>query len=149
MTSIELGSVTVTRLMEWTGPVMTVDAFFPDVDQQIWDANKHWLAPDFWRPADDAHPVTLQTWLLRSDGKNILIDTGAGRGKQRPTNPAFDQLDTDLLEPLADVGLQPDDIDIVVNTHLHIDHVGWNTIQQDGEWTSTFPNATYLFPGQT
>lgn len=148
MNSIDLGAVTVTRLVEWTGPVLTVDAFFPDVAPAIWTDNQDWLAPDFWRPADGAHPVALQSWLLCSEGRNILIDTGGGNGKSRPGNPAFDQLDTRLLEPLAAAGLQPDDIDLVVNTHLHVDHVGWNTIQHDGEWVPTFRNATYLLPEQ-
>jgi len=143
---MQLGAITVTRLVEWTGPVLTVDAFFPDVERQVWVDNQDWLAPDFWRPADGAHPVTLQSWLLRSNGRNILIDTGGGNGKDRPTNPAFHHLDTDLLGPLAAEGLRPDDIDMVVNTHLHIDHVGWNTVQHDGEWAPTFRNATYLFP---
>lgn len=148
MSSVELGAVTVTRLVEWTGPVLTVDAFFPDVDHQTWVDNRSWLAPDFWRPVDNAYPVTLQSWLLRSDGQNVLIDTGGGNGKSRPTNPAFDHLDTGYLGQLAAAGLEPGDINLVVNTHLHIDHVGWNTVQHDGEWIPTFPNARYLFPKQ-
>lgn len=128
MSTVELGAVTITRLMEWNGPILTVDAFFPDLDRTAWDDNRAWLAPDFWRPADDAHPVALQSWLLRSDGRNILVDTGGGSGKSRPANPVFDHLDTDLLAALDAVGLRPEDIDVVVNTHLHVDHVGWNTV---------------------
>ncbi len=146
MTGLELGAVGVTRLIEWTGPVLTVDAFFPDVEHHTWAENQNWLAPDFWRPADRAHPVALQSWLLRSEGQNILIDTGGGNGKSRPSNPAFDQLATGYLEQLAAAALAPEDIDLVVNTHLHVDHVGWNTVQQDGQWVPTFPNATYLLP---
>lgn len=146
MNSIELGEVTVTRLMEWHGPVLTVDAFFPDLARTTWLENEHWLAPDFWRPSDDANPVALQSWLLRSEGRNILIDAGGGNGKSRPANPAFDDLDTDFIGQLGAAGLRPEDIDLVVNTHLHVDHVGWNTLRRDGEWVPTFPNATYLFP---
>lgn len=144
--SVQLGAVNVTRLIEWTGPVLTVDEFFPDVDQQTWVDNQSWLAPDFWRPADNAFPVTLQSWLLRSADQNILIDTGGGNGKPRPSNPAFDHLDNPYLEQLAAAGLAPADINLVVNTHLHIDHVGWNTVWHDGGWVPTFPNARYLFP---
>lgn len=146
MTRLQIGSVMVTRLVEWVGPVLTVGAFFPDVEHRVWVEHQELLAPNFWNPADDTHPVTLQSWLVQSGGRNILVDTGGGAGKSRPTNLAFDHMTTDLPRALAAAGLALDDIDVVVNTHLHIDHVGWNTIQQDGGWTPTFRNATYLFP---
>ncbi|WP_156494550.1 MBL fold metallo-hydrolase, partial [Erythrobacter sp. HI0019] len=75
-----------------------------------------------------------------------LVDTGAGNGKQRPGIPIFGDLDTGFLSRLADAGYSPEDIDTVFCTHLHIDHVGWNTHLQDGEWVPTFPNATYCLP---
>lgn len=146
MNRIDLGPVTITRVLEWAGPVSTVDEFFPDVPRTTWTDNQDWLAPHFWRPHDNAHPVALQSWLVHSQGRNILIDTGAGNDKTRPTNPTFDHLNTNYLEQLATVGLQPDDIDVVVNTHLHIDHVGWNTVKHSDAWTPTFRNATYFLP---
>lgn len=76
----------------------------------------------------------------------VLVDTGAGNGKHRPGIPIFGDLDTGFLSRLADAGYSPEDIDTVFCTHLHIDHGGWNTHLQDGEWVPTFPNATYCLP---
>ncbi|WP_233158086.1 MBL fold metallo-hydrolase [Actinokineospora bangkokensis] len=64
----------------------------------------------------------------------------------RPTLPRFDHLDTDYLDRLAAAGVRPEDVDVVVNTHLHLDHVGWNTRAEGAAWVPTFPNATYLIP---
>lgn len=142
--TIELGNVAVTRVREWEGPVAPVDVVIPDGDPRVWEDNRSWLVPDFWTPDDNAYHACLQTWVLKSDGRTILIDTGAGNGRARPNMPAFDHLHTDFLTDLAMAGVQPADVDLVINTHLHIDHVGWNTIDQDGDWIPTFPNATYL-----
>jgi glyoxylase-like metal-dependent hydrolase (beta-lactamase superfamily II) len=87
----------------------------------------------------------LQTWVLRSQGKTILVDTGAGNGKDRPL-ATFAHLHTSFLADLAAAGVAPDEVDVVINTHLHIDHTGWNTRLEEGQWVPTFPNATYLMP---
>ena len=88
----------------------------------------------------------MQTWLLRSEGRTILVDTGIGNDKARPAVPAWDHLLLDYLGNLQRAGVRPEDVDLVVNTHLHLDHVGWNTRLDDGTWVPTFPNATYLMP---
>lgn len=144
MHTIHVGDVSITRVLEWSGPVSTVDAVLPESDPETWQANRSWLAPDFWNPADNAYEVNLQTWLIRSGGRTILVDTGAGNFRDRPGLPAFGQLDTDLPGALAELGVAPEDVDVVVNTHLHLDHVGWNTREVDGEWVPTFPSASYL-----
>jgi glyoxylase-like metal-dependent hydrolase (beta-lactamase superfamily II) len=85
--------------------------------------------------------------VLRSQGRVIVVDTGAGNGRSRPNMPAFNDMNTDYLGALLrDAGITPEEVDIVVNTHLHGDHVGWNTVQRDGEYVPTFPNAKYLMP---
>ena len=76
----------------------------------------------------------------------ILYDTGAGNDKDRPAIPIFGNLNCDFLGRLRDAGAAPNDIDVVVCSHLHIDHVGWNTMKRDGKWVPTFPNARYLLP---
>ncbi|MFE2378043.1 MBL fold metallo-hydrolase [Streptomyces sp. NPDC059398] len=140
-----LGDVTVTRIKEFYGPVgMSPAQFFPDSSHSSWEGNLDWLAPDFWHPATDECHSAIQSWLLRSEGRTILVDTGVGNHKDRPYALVWSRLDTDYLGRLAAAGLRPEDIDIVINTHLHVDHVGWNTRLDGRDWVPTFPNATYL-----
>src|SRR5262249_44915004 len=75
----------------------------------------------------------------------ILLDTCGGNHKTRPWSPRFHMRDTPYMSRLAEAGVSPDEIDIVMCTHLHADHVGWNTVQRNGRWVPTFPNAKYLF----
>ena len=141
-----LGEVTVTRVVEWSGAVRTTREVLPDSPAEIWQQHRAELAPDFWTPDDDAYLCAIQSWVIRSGGRTVLVDTGAGNDRDRPQVPQFDHLATPFLDTLAGVGVRPEDVDVVVNTHVHYDHVGWNTHLVDGEWTPTFPNATYLIP---
>lgn len=144
--SISLGDVEITRVVEWSGPIRTARFIIPDSDEETWRRNQEWLAPDFWTPADDAYRCHIQTWVLRSEGRIILVDTGVGNDRERPQVPQFAGLRTDYLARLRAAGVEPEDVDVVVNTHIHYDHVGWNTELRDGEWVPTFPDATYLIP---
>lgn len=144
---IKLGDVSVTRVEEMHGPVgMTPEQFFPGTSEQAWRENRDLLVPDHLNPQDNIVQIAMQTWLLRSEGRTILVDTGVGNDKARPAVAAWDHLGLDYLGNLARAGVQPEDVDLVVNTHLHVDHVGWNTRLLDGEWVPTFPNAQYLMP---
>lgn len=144
--TIILGDVTVTRIEETHGPIMPTAQFFPGLPEQAWDDHREMLVPDHLGADDAMVHVAMQTWLLRSEGRTILVDTGVGNDKARPAVDAWDHLDLDYLGNLARAGVRPEDVDLVVNTHLHVDHVGWNTRLVDGAWTPTFPNATYLMP---
>ncbi|UOZ02832.1 MBL fold metallo-hydrolase [Amycolatopsis sp. WQ 127309] len=145
MQEIVLGDVTVTRITEYYGSVgMTPETFFPESPDGAWDAD--WLAPDFLDRENHVCVSAIQTWLLRSEGKTILVDTGVGNHKERPYTPVWSHLNTGFLGNLAAAGVRPEDVDLVVNTHLHVDHVGWNTYLDDRSWVPTFPNATYLVP---
>ena len=97
-------------------------------------------------PPDELNRILLglNSLFLRSDGKNILIETGLG-AKMSPRQEEVFGLsrDTNLLKGLAALGVQPEDITIVINTHLHLDHCGWNTMEKDGRLVPTFPNAEY------
>jgi len=86
----------------------------------------------------------VQTWVLkaRADHSGRY---GAGNGKARPHMPEFDHLDLPFLASLDAAGVKPADVDMVICTHAHIDHVGWNTQLEDGQWRPTFPNAEYVF----
>lgn len=144
---IVLGDVTVTRVKEYYGSVrMRPDEFFPDAPSRWWEEQRDWLAPDFYAPRTGECRAAIQTWLLRSEGRTILVDTGVGNHKHRPHAPVWDRLDTPYLDNLAAAGVRPEDVDVVVNTHLHTDHVGWNTRLDGGDWVPTFPNAKYLMP---
>ncbi len=144
---ITLGDVTITRVWEYYGSVeMTPEQFFPETSPRTWEENSSWLSPQFLDPETGIVNSAIQTWLLRSEGRTILVDTGVGNHRYRPYAPVWSYLDTDFLGNLARVGVRPEDVDIVINTHLHIDHVGWNTYLDGRDWVPTFPNATYLMP---
>jgi glyoxylase-like metal-dependent hydrolase (beta-lactamase superfamily II) len=89
-------------------------------------------------------PIALNSLLVRSMGKTILIETGVGE-KERPRGQSTPLSDGSLLEELRAVSIGPEDVDVVINTHLHADHCGWNTRESEGgEWEPTFPRARYL-----
>jgi glyoxylase-like metal-dependent hydrolase (beta-lactamase superfamily II) len=83
--------------------------------------------------------------VLKIGGKTILIDSCCGNNKIKPGRPFWTNLNTDYPERLAAAGARVDEIDLVMCTHLHHDHVGWNTLQRNGKWVPTFPNARYVF----
>ncbi|MFI5782054.1 MBL fold metallo-hydrolase [Nocardia sp. NPDC051570] len=147
MHDIVLGDVTITRITEYFGSVeMSPDTFYPESPEGAWQRHTSWLAPDFLDADANVCISAVQTWLLRSEGKTILVDTGVGNHKERPYAPVWGHRNTDFLGNLARAGVQPADVDLVINTHLHVDHVGWNTYLDDRSWVPTFPNATYLMP---
>ncbi len=147
MTNVsKIGNVEIRRVVEWVGPIRTVDVILPDTPADVWSSNEHWLAPDFHTPTDNSFRAAIQTWVLHVEGQTIVVDTGVGNNRDRPHVPPFSHLKTDFLERLDRAGVDRDDVDIVINTHIHYDHVGWNTMQIDGSWVPTFPNARYLVP---
>ena len=97
------------------------------------------------RPRAAASRLSVHSWLLKVGGKTILIDSCCGNNKDKPGRPFWHRLNEPYLERLAAAGARPEDIDMVMCTHLHHDHVGWNTMQRDGKWVPTFPNARYVF----
>ena len=143
--SIFLGDVEVTRVPEYAGKSPATPGFlFPDSSPAYWADNAGWLDPDFYDVAKGTLRTVLHTWLIRSQGMIILLDTGAGNGKERPYAPVYAHHDTAYLDNLRAAGVSPEDVDIVINTHLHVDHVGWNTRLEGRDWVPTFPNARYL-----
>lgn len=146
MEILQLGEVQVSRVAEVeNGPFTAATELIPDSDPATWQDNEAWLSPDHWDPESNQAQGCLQTFVLRSAGRTILVDTGVGNGKQRPHFPVFNELETAFLSRLAEADVRPEEVDLVVCTHLHIDHVGWNTVPRGQEWVPTFPNAEYLF----
>ncbi|MEV0310292.1 MBL fold metallo-hydrolase [Nonomuraea fuscirosea] len=146
MNELKLGDVTTVRIEEMHGPVMSTDQFFPDLPAEAWQEHRADLVPDHLDAGSAMVNSAFQTWLLRSEGRVILIDTGIGNDKALPGAAYWSNLKLGYLGHLAGAGVRPEDVDLVINTHLHVDHVGWNTRLADGAWVPTFPNATYLMP---
>ena len=140
-----IGGISVDRISEIEGPLFAPKDVFPAFDPDV--LQRHWaeLVPDHYA-ADLGRVIgTVQTYVLRTAEYTILVDTCCGNHKQRPNDPPFHNLNTAFLERLEGLGVAPGDVDLVFCTHLHVDHVGWNTKLENGGWVPTFPNATYVF----
>jgi glyoxylase-like metal-dependent hydrolase (beta-lactamase superfamily II) len=141
-----VGAATVTRVEEQVGPNdLPAGQFLPDLDRARFESHYPWLVPTHYDPVHDKLITSNHSWLIRTGTLTILLDTCAGNHKERPWLPRFHQLDLPFLERLTAAGARPEEIDIVLCTHLHADHVGWNTRLVNGRWVPTFPNARYLF----
>ncbi|MFI9269766.1 MBL fold metallo-hydrolase [Kitasatospora sp. NPDC052896] len=135
-----LGDIAVRRVDEIELPPQTGPWLLPQATKEVLD-EASWLRPDF---ADaDVPRLASHSFAVEAGGLRIVVDTGIGNAKTR-ANPAWHGLDTDFLERLTAAGFPPESVDLVITTHLHTDHVGWNTRLVDDEWAPTFPNARYL-----
>lgn len=101
-----------------------------------------WMHPHFMDEAGNLI-MSVHALVVDTGDTRIVVDTCIGNDKERNI-PAWSNLQTSFLHDLKTTGYDPDSIDIVLCTHLHVDHVGWNTRLVDGEWVPTFPNAKYL-----
>ncbi|WP_244263285.1 MBL fold metallo-hydrolase [Pusillimonas noertemannii] len=140
----QIGVVQVELVVESSGPLLHPAEIFPDSDPHTIARQGDWLSSRLYDPASDRLVICMQSFLLRSAGKIILVDTCVGDCKQR-VRPEFDEARWNWLDRLAQAGVAPEQVDIVLSTHLHVDHIGWNTHWADGRWVPTFPNARYLF----
>jgi glyoxylase-like metal-dependent hydrolase (beta-lactamase superfamily II) len=124
---------------------MPLSLIFPSVDPAAFAPHLSWLEPDHFTAATATLHLACHAFVVRHGGKIILIDTCVGCGKPRPLRPAWNtRADTLFLDGLRAAGIAPEQVDIVFCSHLHADHVGWNTVLSDGRWVPTFPNARYL-----
>lgn len=145
MHSFDIGKIRVHHIEEWQGEFAAPAELFADFDPMVFAVFKDQLPADMYLPGSNAVYAFLQSWVIESNDLTILYDTGAGNGKYRPGIPVFGNLDTPFLERLEAAGFSIDDIDVVICSHLHIDHVGWNTSANGVNWEPTFPRARYLF----
>ena len=144
MIACRCGSIEVMRIKETLGAAFPPAHLLPDLPAEAIERNLGWLAPNHYDPVKKRFVMGTHTWLLRTQKHVILVDTCIGNHKARPNSPGFDNLEQPYLERLAQAGFKPEDIDFVLCTHLHVDHVGWNTQLRDGRWVPTFPNAKVL-----
>ena len=145
MDSFSIAGLAVHRVEEFVDSTCDPMMFFPDLTPEMVARHKHWIAPQFWNAEKNTISITMQTWVLKTPHHTIVVDTCNGNHKERPNFPAAHQLNSPYLERLNAAGCAPEDVDFVLCTHMHIDHVGWNTRLENGRWVPTFPNAKYLF----
>ena len=136
------GALTLRRIVEQEAPILSPFELFGDCTQELHE-NRSWLVPRFQDATSGNLIISIQSFLIRQHGLNILVDTCGGNDKDR-TRPDFQRRKLPWLETLAAAGVAPQDINVVLCTHLHVDHVGWNTRLENGQWVPTFPNARYL-----
>jgi glyoxylase-like metal-dependent hydrolase (beta-lactamase superfamily II) len=141
---ILLGRVTLDCLVESEGPLLDPFELYPDLTREQFDAELDWLAPRFYDRASRRFVIAIQGFVLQSRGKIIVVDTCVGDCKSR-VRSEFDRRGWNWLGRLAQAGIRPEQVDYVVCTHFHVDHVGWNTRLENGKWVPTFANARYLF----
>ena len=141
----QLGPMRIEKIVEMDGMPIPAELIFPQATPEIMARGRKALDSRFIALDADALVWSFHSYVIRSPGRNILIDTCHGNDKQRPHPVEYaHMLKTDYLGNLGRIGLRPDDIDLVLCTHLHIDHVGWNTRLHNGRWVPTFPRAKYL-----
>jgi glyoxylase-like metal-dependent hydrolase (beta-lactamase superfamily II) len=144
--AIERGNLTIHRIIELQGAWFDPLTFFAGLTPHLLADNRSWLEPDALDPATGKLVMCVQSYVVRTPHRTILIDSCVGNDKDRPMIPAWSRLASKTyMSALAAAGLSVDAIDVVMCTHLHLDHVGWNTRLENGRWVPTFPNARYLF----
>jgi glyoxylase-like metal-dependent hydrolase (beta-lactamase superfamily II) len=142
--SWKVGDATISVVTE-TELVYSCETFLHEPPDAL-DPYRSWLTP--YLSDDGRFRIVVQALLVSVDGLRIIVDTCIGSGKDfGPTMADFNGLDTPFIEELVAADFVPDMVDYVICTHLHVDHVGWNTQLVDGEWVPTFPRARYIMSG--
>ena len=141
----KLGELEIHRAIESEVPIFDTFTFFPDATREVVEANKDWLMPRYIDPKTIEVILCIQSYVIKTSHHTILVDTCVGNHKSRPARPSWHMQNSPFIEELASVGVHPEEVDFVLFTNLHVDHVGWNTKLLDGRWVPTFPNAKYIF----
>ncbi|PPR77655.1 MAG: hypothetical protein CFH01_01427 [Alphaproteobacteria bacterium MarineAlpha2_Bin1] len=144
MKSLNIGKITIENIVETIG-LHKPDFLFPDLKKYQLEEQFNWLIPNFIDSETKNLIMVFQSYVIKTKNTIILVDTCVGNDKSRINRPFWHKQKTPYLEKLNDLGLNPGDIDYVMCTHLHADHVGWNTKLENNQWVPTFPNAKYIF----
>ena len=140
------GDLTIHRIIEQETTFLPALDMFPALTENLLAHNRDWLRKAGAIDADDMLILCFQSYVVRTPHHTILIDSCIGNDKPRPLRPKWNmKTDDTYLRALKAAGFSVADIDFVMCTHLHVDHVGWNTRLEGGRWVPTFPNARYLF----
>jgi glyoxylase-like metal-dependent hydrolase (beta-lactamase superfamily II) len=137
-----VGACTITSVLEEETEHIPPEFFFPDATAR--DVLEHpWVVPEF-ADADGRIAMRVQAFVIEHRRRCVLVDPCVGNMKKRPL-PFWNEKSWPFLERFADAGFTPERIDTVVHTHLHADHVGWDTRLADGAWVPTFTRARHLY----
>jgi glyoxylase-like metal-dependent hydrolase (beta-lactamase superfamily II) len=143
--SWRVGEVEITRVLEFEAALFEPAVLYPEASPELVNRHRTWLKPTLMDSASGQLVFAFHSTVIRTPSATILVDTCSGNDKERPHKLRYHRKNWPYLGNLATAGFSPDDIDYVLCTHLHADHVGWNTRLLDGRWVPTFPNARYLF----
>lgn len=142
----QLGEMVIHRIVEFESTDFEPLSFFPETTPDDWVEHKAWMQPHAMEPTSGNLILVMQAFLVRTRHHTILVDTCVGDSKPRSHRPSWHMQSRGTVPAnLAAAGVHPDQIDYVFCTHMHTDHVGWNTQLQDGRWVPTFPKAQYIF----
>jgi glyoxylase-like metal-dependent hydrolase (beta-lactamase superfamily II) len=144
MKNIQIGDITVKPVEEDPRALFDPENFLPDITREIIEAERGWMEPHFYDAPSGDLVLNVQGFVFEIDGRVILMDTCVGNDKTGRNRPSWNGGNWPWLERLRDAGYAPEDIDVVLCTHLHVDHAGWHSRLRDGVWVPTFPNAEYL-----
>lgn len=148
MQSLTLGDVTISRVVEIGRSSFPTAQMLPESDAGRIASHDRWIKPHFFDEATGDMGSRIQTWIVRTPSHTVLVDTGVGNDKERGENALWNRRSGGFLEDLRAAGVTPEQVDLVLCTHLHVDHVGWNTRLERGQWVPTFPHARYVIPGE-
>jgi len=138
----KVGRVKITKIVELE-TIGSTRFFLPQAtDQEI--RKSPWLIPHF-ATEEGRLKMSIHSLVVETPTRRIVVDTGLGNDKEGRTVPAWNNRHAPFLETMTEAGFPPDSIDTVLCTHLHVDHVGWNTRLVGGNWVPTFANARYVF----
>jgi glyoxylase-like metal-dependent hydrolase (beta-lactamase superfamily II) len=141
-----VGDFTIHRAIEQEIPFFPALELLPQLTPELLAENRTWLRQAGALDEADVLILCFQSYIVRTPHHTILIDSCIGNDKPRPARPKWHmKTDDTYMRALAAAGVTPDDIDYVMCTHLHVDHVGWNTRLENGRWVPTFPKARYVF----
>ncbi len=140
-----VGEVEITRVLEFEAALFEPAVIYPEASPEIIARHRTWLEPTLMDPASGLLVFAFHSTVIRTPRATILVDTCSGNDKERPHKLRYHRKNWPYLANLAAAGFMPEDIDYVLCTHLHADHVGWNTRLVGGRWVPTFANARYLF----
>jgi glyoxylase-like metal-dependent hydrolase (beta-lactamase superfamily II) len=138
-----IGNATVEKIWETDLNGMTFAQLLPGIADNARQANPDWF-PSGTFDGEGHALMSLHAWLIRHEGRVILVDAGAGNDKPRPQQMVLDKLSTGFLTRLRKAGVELEDVDVILLTHIHSDHVGWNTRYEKERWVPTFPNAQVI-----